>query len=106
MKPTALAAVAILALAGCSTAKGTTAVQAVTPLTMAQVATKAGCVDMKAGDLQAGTKEAATCTKDGHTLYLYTFADDAARDGWMKIAKGAGALGSFAQGTSWVAQTV
>jgi len=107
MKLTALAAVAVLALAGCSTAKGTTAAPAdAAPLTLAQVATKVGCADMKAGDVQVGTKEAATCTKAGHTLYLYTFADDSARDGWMKVAKAAGALGSFEQGTSWVAQTV
>jgi hypothetical protein len=106
MKLTALVAVAVLALAGCSTAKGTTAAPEATPLTIAQVAAKVGCADVKAGDLQVGTKEAATCTKAGHTLYLYTFADDSARDGWMKVAKGAGALGSFEQGTSWVAQTM
>lgn len=102
-----LAAVAVLALAGCSSSKGASSAPAgAAPLTIAQVATKVGCTDVKAGDVQVGTKEAATCTKAGHDLYLYTFADDSARDNWLKVANAAGALGSFEQGTSWVAQTM
>jgi len=31
---------------------------------------------------------------------------DTARDNWLKIAKPAGALGSFEQGTSWIIQTM
>jgi hypothetical protein len=76
------------------------------PLTLKQVAAKAGCSDVKAGELQIYTKEAATCTKGGHDLYIYTFADDGARDNWMKVAKAAGGPGSFAQGTSWIVQTM
>jgi len=87
------------ALAGCSSSA---------PLTLAQVATKAGCVypNTPTPGTEVGTKEAAKCTKDGHDLYLYTFADDSARDNWLKLAKNAGALGSFEQGTSWVVQTM
>ena len=104
----AVAAVAVLALAGCSssTPAGSTSAKAAGPLTMTEVAAKAGCTDSKPGNVQVGTKEAATCTKGGHDLYLYTFADDTARDNWLKIAKAAGALGSFEQGTSWIVQTM
>lgn len=45
-KLTVLTAVAVLALAGCSSSKGTTSAPAgAAPLTLAQVATKAGCAD-------------------------------------------------------------
>lgn len=57
-------------------------------------AAEAGCNDVKAGDVQLGTKEPAVCTKDGHDLYLYTFADDGARDNWLETAKSFGALRS------------
>jgi hypothetical protein len=97
-KLTALVAGAVLALAGCGGGEK--------PLTMEEVVAKAGCSDAKPTAGQVGTKEAAICTKGGHDIYLYTFADDTARDNWLKIAKAAGALGSFAQGTSWVAQTL
>jgi ABC-type Fe3+-hydroxamate transport system substrate-binding protein len=107
---TALTAVATLALAGCSssTPAGSASASAASdkPLTMTEVEAKVGCTDVKSGDVQVGTKEAAICTVDGHDVYLYTFGDDAARDGWLKVAKAAGALGTFAQGTSWVAQTM
>ena len=97
-----IAATLILAasLAGCSSSA------APAPLTLAQVAAKAGCEGATTPGTQTGTKEAAKCTKGGHDLYLYTFADDSARDNWMKLAKNAGALGSFEQGTSWVIQTM
>lgn len=109
----ALVAFVALALAGCSSstpaAKGTAARTATVmdePLTMKEVAAKAGCSDLKEGNVQIYTKEAAICTKGGHDLYLYTFADDAARDNWLKVGKAAGAPGSFQQGTSWVIQTM
>jgi len=106
-KLTVLTAVAVLALAGCSSSKGTTSAPAgAAPLTLAQVATKAGCADTPTPSTEVGTKEGAKCTKDGHDLYLYTFADDSARDNWLKVGKAAGALGSFQQGTSWVIQTL
>lgn len=107
-------AAAMLALAGCGggTTSSTTSGAATAagggdkPLTMTEVEAKAGCTDAKAGDVQVGTKEAAICTVGGHDVYLYTFGDDTARDNWLKIAKSAGALGTFQQGTSWVAQTM
>jgi len=37
-------------------------------------------------------------------VYLYTFADDSARDNWLKIARGAGAIGTFGVGPAWVIQ--
>ena len=98
MKLTVLAAVAVLALAGCGGGGA--------PLTMAEVAAQVGCSDMKAGDVQIYTKEAATCTKGGQDVYLYTFADDGARDNWMKTARAAGGPGTFQQGTSWIAQSI
>lgn len=97
MKRIVIAVILAAALAGCSSPA---------PLTLAQVATKAGCADTPTPGTGVGTKEAAKCTKDGHDLYLYTFADDSARDNWLKVAKNAGALGSFQQGTSWVIQTM
>ena len=106
----AVAAVAVLALAGCSSStpagSAPSAPAGDAPLTLAQVATKAGCADTPTPSTEVGTKEGAKCTKGGHDLYLYTFADDSARDNWMKVAKNAGALGSFEQGTSWVIQTM
>jgi len=97
VKRIAIAVILAAALAGCSSPA---------PLTLAQVATKAGCTDTPTPSTEVGTKEAAKCTKDGHDLYLYTFADDSARDNWLKIGKAAGALGSFQEGTSWVIQTL
>lgn len=97
--PSKLAAAAVLAVAlvGCSSP---------TPLTLAQVATKAGCEGATTPGSSAGTKDAAKCTKAGRVVYLYTFADDKARDAWLKVAQGAGALGSFETGTSYVIQTI
>jgi len=97
VKRIAVALIVAAALAGCSSPA---------PLTLAQVATKAGCADTPTPSKEVGTKDAAKCTKGGHDLYLYTFADDSARDNWLKLAKNAGALGSFEQGTSWVVQTM
>jgi hypothetical protein len=97
VKRIAIAVVILAALAGCSSPA---------PLTLAQVATKAGCEGAATPGAQVGTTGAAKCTKGGHDLYLYTFADDSARDNWLKVAKNAGALGSFQQGTSWVIQTM
>jgi hypothetical protein len=76
------------------------------PVTMPDVLAMAGCTDSKQGDVQIYTKEAATCTKDGHDLHLYTFADDAARDSWLKMVTDTGGPGSMVFGTSWVIQTV
>ena len=73
--------------------------------TLQVVAQHARCVTMTP-TTEIGTKDAATCTVNGHDLYLYTFADDAARDNWLKVGKAAGALGSFQEGTSWVIQTL
>lgn len=75
------------------------------PLTLRQVAEKAGCSEMTLS-AEVGTKEGATCKVGGHDLYLYTFADDSARNAWLKAGKAAGALGSFQQGESWVIQTL
>lgn len=74
-------------------------------MTLRQVADHAGCAQMTP-TTEVGTKEAATCTVGGHDLYLYTFADDSARDAWLKVGKAAGALGSFEQGESFVIQTM
>jgi hypothetical protein len=100
--------VAILALVGCSSSSqlaSDTTTYPPTVWTLQVVAQHAGCVTMTP-TTEIGTKDAATCTKGGHDLYLYTFADDTARDNWLKIAKAAGALGSFEQGTSWIIQTM
>lgn len=97
MKRIAVAVILAAALAGCSSPA---------PLTLAQVATKAGCEGTPTPGSEVGTKEAAKCTVGGHDVYLYTFADDSARDNWLKIGKSAGAIGSFQQGTSWVIQTM
>jgi hypothetical protein len=109
MKLTALAAITVLALAGCSSAattKGPNAAPAApTVMTLAQVATKAGCVTTTP-TAEVGTKEGVTCNVGGHDLYVYTFADDSARDNWLKIGKAAGALGTFQSGESWVIQTL
>ena len=94
----ALSILTAATLVGCSSTP--------TPLTMAQVATKAGCDGATTPGSSTGVKEAANCTKAGHKLYLYTFADDKARDSWLKLAQGAGALGSFESGTSYVIQTM
>jgi hypothetical protein len=101
-------AVAVLALAGCSTSKAPTSDMTTYPptvWTLQVVAQHARCVTMTP-TTEIGTKDAATCTVNGHDLYLYTFADDAARDNWLKVGKAAGALGSFQEGTSWVIQTL
>lgn len=47
---------------------------------------------------------ARSARADGETVYLYTFADDSARDNWLKIARGAGAIGTFGVGPAWVIQ--
>ena len=102
-----LTAASVLALAGCGGANTLkTAGGGDKPLTIKAVAAKVGCVDVNQGNLPLGTKGAAICARGGHFVYLYMFGDDAARDKWLKVAKGAGALGTFQQGTSWVAQTV
>ena len=102
--------VAALALSGCSTSQAPgsdTTTYPPTVWTLQVVAQHAGCVTMTP-TTEIGTKDAATCTVNGHDLYLYlyTFADDSARDNWLKIGKAAGALGSFQEGTSWVIQTL
>ena len=103
----AVGAAAILTLAGCSssTSPGSTTANAPAPLTIAQVAAKAGCATTTPSS-EVGTKDGAMCTVNGHDLYLYTFADNTARDNWLKVGKAAGALGSFHEGTSWVIQTL
>lgn len=113
---TALAAAAVLALAGCSSSTTSAASSTPTPspttsaqagyLTMTQVAREAGCTDSYTPSSEVGTKDGGTCTVNGHEVYFYTFADDSARDNWLKAAKAASALGSFQQGSSWVIQSL
>ena len=92
---------AVLALAACSSAApAAPAIASASDLT-----SKAGCSSSYvAGSTQPGIKDGGKCTVDGVDVYLYTFADDAARDNWLKIASGAGAIGTFGIGPSWVIQ--
>jgi hypothetical protein len=103
----ALTAVTVLGVAGCgggTTVK--TTLRGEKRLTITEVAARVGCTYMNAGNLPLGAKEAAICVRGGHDVYLYTFGSDTARDSWLKVARGAGALGTFQHGTSWAAQTL
>ena len=106
----ALVIAAVMAVAGCSstsTPTSDTTTHPPTGSTIQQLASQAGCADAPTPSSEVGTKDGAKCTNAaGHDLYLYTFADDSARDNWLKVGKAAGALGSFQQGTSWVIQTL
>jgi len=91
---------AVLALAACSSTPAAPAIASASDL-----ASKAGCSSSYvAGSSQPGIKDGGKCTVDGETVYLYTFADDSARDNWLKIARGAGAIGTFGVGPAWVIQ--
>lgn len=99
--------VAALALAGCASSEpssGAPGAPGGTKLSLEDVASEVGCTDMTAGDVQIYTEEAAECTKDGHDVYLYTFATKKSRDQWMKVARDAGGPGKFLTGPLWIAQ--
>ena len=106
---TLTAAAAVLALTGCSssTPAPRTDITTFAPTlpSLETVATQAGCTEYTPS-AEVGTTAGATCTVGGHELYVYTFGDDSARDSWLKVAKSAGALGTFQSGTSWVIQTL
>ena len=98
---------ATLALAGCSSSEpssGGPGQPGGTKLSLDEVATEVGCTGMTQGEVQIYTEEAAECTKDGHDVYLYTFATKKNRDQWMKVARDAGGPGKFLNGPLWVAQ--
>jgi hypothetical protein len=72
------------------------------------VAKQIGCTDVKAntGQRELYTKASATCTLNGTTYLVDTFASTADRDAWLKVAKQMGALGDYKSGADWVAYPV
>ena len=103
-RSTTLLVVAVLALAGCSSAGSptTTAAAPTAPPSASDVATKASCTGWAAttGQLEMYVKESGTCTVGAAQINVDTFNDQAARDNYLKIAKSFG--GSFGQGALWV----
>lgn len=92
--------VLVVLLAACSSAPAAPSIASASEL-----ASKAGCSSSFVADSsQPGIKDGGKCTVEGVDVYLYTFADDTARDNWLKIAKGAGAIGTFGVGPAWVIQ--
>lgn len=71
----------------------------------AEVAKAAGCGGYEKSETQMFTQETGSCQIDGKDVYVMTFADEAARDNWMKTAKSAGASGFFGEGAKWVLQS-
>jgi len=97
--------VGALLVGGCSSGGASAPASAAAAMTASDLAGKAGCgSSWKPGSTSPGIKEGGRCQIDGVDVYVYTFADDAARDSWLQIAKGAGAIGTFGQGSSWVIQ--
>lgn len=95
----ATAALALL-LPGCSSSASSSFNSA------SAIATKIGCTGWTADSPpQMYVKEGGQCTIGSATVYVNLFADDAARNNWLKAAKAMGAAGSFAQGERWVIQS-
>lgn len=47
-------------------------------------------------------QEQGNCQIDGKDVVVYVFADNTARDNWVKVAKAAGASGYIGEGSKWV----
>lgn len=71
----------------------------------ADLAKAAGCSGYAKQDAQMYTQESGSCQIDGQDVYIATFADQTARDNYMKVAKAAGASGYFGEGAKWVLQS-
>ena len=93
-----LAAVAVLAVAGCSSSTPDA------PASVQGLASKIG-VSCASQTPTIGAREEAICGSHSSTDYvdLVTFANTAARDQWTKVAKAAG--GVMVIGSDWAAIT-
>jgi predicted small secreted protein len=68
----------------------------------ADLAKAAGCTGYQKQDPALYEQEEGACQINGTDIYVVTFADTAARDNWMKVAKAAGASGFMSEGDKWV----
>ena len=72
----------------------------------AELAKAAGCSGyVKDSEPPMFTQESGKCTIDGKDVYVAMYADKAARDNALKLAKAAGASGYFGHGDKWDLQS-
>ncbi len=72
------------------------------PVTVADLAAKLGCTPSPSGTKPSNALDEEVCKlKDGHTVYLVTFATNDDRDAYGALGKSEG--GTFVDGNLWLA---